>query len=217
MKKQKRILAISDVHGNGHLLNKLLQKAKYSPKSDQLILLGDYINKGPNSIGTLQTIRSLCDKGAIALMGNNELKWLNSEDSEVNEWKPFLQSLPLWKKIDPFLFVHAGFKKGIPLHKQCIEDLTGINTLPLEHYPIPNQIIVFGHTPTFRLGADFGNVWLSKGMVGIDTGAGHGYNLSLVDLTSWNVYSVSTNNNKPIKIYSLPNINNTDEYTGKEE
>ena len=45
MKTNKRILAISDIHGNGHLLKELLERAKYSPTEDQLVLLGDYIKK----------------------------------------------------------------------------------------------------------------------------------------------------------------------------
>ncbi|MFD1452641.1 metallophosphoesterase [Oceanobacillus sojae] len=201
MKNQKRILAISDVHGNGHLLTKLLQAVNYSPDIDQLIMLGDYINKGPDSIGTLQSIESLCKEGAIALAGNNELKWLNSENSETASWKPFLKSLPFYKEISPFIFVHAGIKKSLPLYKQRIEDLTGINTPSFECFP--DRIVVFGHTPTFRLASSTGQVWLKKGMVGIDTGAGHGSNLSLVDLTNWLSYFVRINNSEEVNSYPL--------------
>lgn len=201
MKNQKRILAISDIHGNGHLLTKLLQATNYSPTIDRLIMLGDYINKGPNSIGTLQTIHALREEGAVALAGNNELKWLNSEDRDVEDWRPFLKSLPFLKEIGPFVFVHAGLKKGVPLHEQQMEDLTGIHTPSIESFP--EKIVVFGHTPTFRLRSDVGRVWLSKGMIGIDTGAGHGYHLSLVDVTNWIAYAVSTHDSKQVEAYSL--------------
>lgn len=200
MKNEKRILAISDVHGNGHLLTKLLQAANYSPNIDQLIMLGDYINKGPDSIGTLQVIHALCKEGAVALAGNNELKWLQSVDKDAVNWQPFLTSLPFWKEIAPFVFVHAGLKKDVPLREQHMEDLTGINPPSFDDFP--DKIVVFGHTPTFRLRSDVDRVWLHKGMIGIDTGAGHGYNLSLVDLTNWVVYAISTNDQR-LETYSL--------------
>lgn len=41
----QRIIAISDVHGNGHLLQRLLEQIGFSTK-DALVLLGDHIEKG---------------------------------------------------------------------------------------------------------------------------------------------------------------------------
>lgn len=67
----RRIIAISDIHGNDALLKRLLQKVDYQPQNDVLLLLGDLIEKGPHNLQTLQTIRQLCAKGnAHALMGN---------------------------------------------------------------------------------------------------------------------------------------------------
>jgi len=51
IKKEKRIFAISDIHGYGHLLIDLLDKSNFSIEEDRLFLLGDYVNKGPDSIG----------------------------------------------------------------------------------------------------------------------------------------------------------------------
>ena len=42
VKNAKRIIAISDVHGNGHLLKKLLQRIRFC-ETDRLVLLGDHI------------------------------------------------------------------------------------------------------------------------------------------------------------------------------
>lgn len=67
----KRIIAISDIHGNDVLLQRLLQKVNYHATEDTLLLLGDLIEKGPQNRKTLQTIRTLCTQGnAYALMGN---------------------------------------------------------------------------------------------------------------------------------------------------
>ena len=50
---EKRVFAVSDVHGNLDYLKGLLNKIHFSP-DDVLIILGDLIEKGPRSIDTLQ-------------------------------------------------------------------------------------------------------------------------------------------------------------------
>lgn len=187
--RKGRLFAVSDIHGYGNVLLKLLEKAAYVPGTDRLIMLGDYINKGPDSIGTLHYIHSLCQEGAIALLGNNELRWMSSGQSEVETWMPFLLSLPLWAEENSYIFVHAGIRPGLPLAQQTAEDCTDIHIETFCNYILPGKIVVFGHTPTYRLDASSSSIWLKTGKIGIDTGAGHGYRLSLVDLTEWKVYS----------------------------
>lgn len=71
----QRIIAISDVHGNGHLLQRLLEQIGFSAK-DALVLLGDHIEKGCGSLYTLRFIKSLCEAGnAYALQGNCDTLW----------------------------------------------------------------------------------------------------------------------------------------------
>ena len=48
----ERILAISDIHGQADALERLLVHANYHPSKDRLVLLGDYIGKGPNRRST---------------------------------------------------------------------------------------------------------------------------------------------------------------------
>lgn len=202
--KNGRILAISDIHGYGHLLKKLLIKANYCPRVDRLILLGDYINKGPDSLGTLQFVKELCAKGAVALIGNNERNWLKSDDKALKKWKSFIEQMPAYKKIDGFLFVHAGIRPGIRLKKQKTQDLTEIAAHLFWDKDISSRIIVFGHTPTTRLGASCGKIAITKGKLAIDTGAGHGKTLSLVDVTSGIVFAIETKkNSEPIQ-YEFP-------------
>ena len=52
----QRTLIISDIHGELKLFNKLLKKVKYNADKDQLILLGDYIDRGPHSKGVLDRV-----------------------------------------------------------------------------------------------------------------------------------------------------------------
>lgn len=68
-----RILACSDIHGCFDEFDQLLLECKYSPNSDQLFLLGDYIDRGPNSRGVVQRARKLQQEyGVICLYGNHE-------------------------------------------------------------------------------------------------------------------------------------------------
>lgn len=201
---QGRILAASDIHGYGHLLKQLLASAAYDSAVDRLFLLGDYVNKGPDSLGTLELIHSLVQQGAIALQGNNERAWLRSRDAEAMLWHPWIHTLPGWAEADGFLFVHAGIHPGVPMESQSIEDLTSTREPAFYQHVLPGKTIVFGHTPTFRLGNHEGGVWLGPGKLGIDTGVGHGRRLSLIDLTHWTVYSTAVREELPeVQVVSI--------------
>lgn len=68
----KRLLAISDIHGELELFNELLKKIDYQAGEDQLILLGDYVDRGPNPCGVLNRVMELKEEGAIVLRGNHD-------------------------------------------------------------------------------------------------------------------------------------------------
>ncbi|MDO3410265.1 metallophosphoesterase [Saccharibacillus sp. CPCC 101409] len=81
----KRMLAISDIHGELDLLDRLLEKTGYDPAADRLILLGDYIDRGANSMQTLERVIELHAGGAAALMGNHEDLMLRALDGGGEE------------------------------------------------------------------------------------------------------------------------------------
>jgi len=64
--------AIGDVQGCYQSLQKLLKKVKFNPDKDRLWFAGDLINRGPESLRTLQFIRSL-GKSALTVLGNHDL------------------------------------------------------------------------------------------------------------------------------------------------
>ena len=64
----KRILAISDIHGELDLFNKLLEKVEYDASTDQLILLGDYVDRGPDSKGVLERVVELKQQGVLRVL-----------------------------------------------------------------------------------------------------------------------------------------------------
>jgi serine/threonine protein phosphatase 1 len=68
-----RTLAISDIHGCLEAFDRLLGLTGYNPDRDRLILLGDYVDRGPQSREVVDRVMSLVrDHGAIALRGNHD-------------------------------------------------------------------------------------------------------------------------------------------------
>ena len=73
----KRVLAVGDVHGMYDKLIALLREVRFNPEEDLMVFLGDYIDRGPNSIKCLDHIISLWKwypRSVMCLKGNHE--WL---------------------------------------------------------------------------------------------------------------------------------------------
>jgi len=77
-----KAFVIGDIHGNYELLEKIL--TKWNPGEEQLVFLGDYIDRGPDSLKVLRKVIDLThNHGAIALSGNHEhifLYWLKNTE-----------------------------------------------------------------------------------------------------------------------------------------
>lgn len=97
-------------------------------------------------------------------------------------------------EVPPYLFVHAGIRPDVPLHQQSVADLTEIREPFFQSRLTTEYTVVFGHTPTYKLGVEPGGIWIEKGRIGIDTGAKHGYRLTLLDLTGGSVILVPQKN-----------------------
>ncbi len=82
-----KVFAIGDIHGSYELLESLLQF--WNHEEEQLVFLGDYIDRGPDSLKVLQKIIQLTKTfGAITLCGNHEqlfLNWLEKPE-EISEF-----------------------------------------------------------------------------------------------------------------------------------
>jgi bis(5'-nucleosyl)-tetraphosphatase (symmetrical) len=63
---------IGDVQGCGDALGALLAEISFSPSRDQLVLLGDLVNRGPNSLAVLRRLAAL-GNAAQCLLGNHDL------------------------------------------------------------------------------------------------------------------------------------------------
>jgi bis(5'-nucleosyl)-tetraphosphatase (symmetrical) len=66
---------IGDVQGCCDALDRLLRKVDFSPSRDRIFVLGDLVNRGPQSLETLRRLRGYGDS-ATCLLGNHDLNLL---------------------------------------------------------------------------------------------------------------------------------------------
>lgn len=69
------IYLMGDLQGCCQALERMLQTIEFSPSRDHLFVLGDLVNRGPDSLGVLRRLRGL-DNAATCLLGNHDLHLL---------------------------------------------------------------------------------------------------------------------------------------------
>lgn len=82
-----RYLLISDIHGGLETFEELLEQIKYDATNDQLVLLGDYIDRGSDARGVVNKVMDLQKEGAIVLRGNHDDMLIAAVNNEENAWK----------------------------------------------------------------------------------------------------------------------------------
>jgi serine/threonine protein phosphatase 1 len=86
---EKRTLVIGDIHGCQLALSLLLHVVKPQP-DDELIFLGDYVDRGPSSRGVLEMLIALEKRHKVTfLLGNHEVMMLQSRKDplQANLWQ----------------------------------------------------------------------------------------------------------------------------------
>lgn len=78
--REGRLIVVGDVHGMKSSLIKLLDTVKFDKENDHLILAGDMISKGPDSVGVLDLLIEM-GESASAVRGNHEDRVLLAWDS----------------------------------------------------------------------------------------------------------------------------------------
>ena len=108
----RRILMISDIHGHADGLRAILDKACFS-KDDVLIIVGDLIEKGPQSLKTIRLVMDLSRAHTVyPLMGNVDL-W---------RWEFFTQQHGAdWQRMKDYAFNAVHWWGSSLLHEMCAE------------------------------------------------------------------------------------------------
>lgn len=78
-----RTFAIGDVHGDLDALRTLLHRLPAMDRSDTIVFLGDYVDRGPHSAEVVELVRALgglTPARVVALRGNHEDAWLRVVD-----------------------------------------------------------------------------------------------------------------------------------------
>src|SRR5690606_16992971 len=101
------------------------EKVEFHPGRDRLILVGDLINKGPDSRGVLERAFAL---KAEVVMGNHELALLRSSQTETypRELINWMQTWPSFIEDEHFIVVHGGLVPDCELAQTPVEKLATI-------------------------------------------------------------------------------------------
>ena len=171
------VYIISDIHGEYDLFIKLLRKVNFSI-NDEMIICGDVIDKGRDSVRLLRLIKSF--PAFHCIIGNHEYEflkyyWQIMQDSpddfegvleKLQEYFPYdgrlldwdmvdwLEALPYYIERENFICVHAGIPMDVSgrclqLSKVAREELVyDRNFKSPKLIPNTDKCIFFGHTPT---------------------------------------------------------------------
>src|SRR5215212_10491917 len=141
--------ALGDVHGCFTKLDNLMHRcAEYAGRRPhQFVMLGDYIDRGPDSRSVVSHLRRLCEQrpdSIVCLKGNHEDMLLSAieDPSDFPLWIDnggdamlksygvktvtdlpaddieWIRSLPLYHDDGLRFFVHAGIDPTVPLYQQ---------------------------------------------------------------------------------------------------
>lgn len=89
----QRLLVIGDIHGRADLLSEMMRRYRalstthLGPPVDhnKVLVLGDFIDRGPNSVGVMQALYRLKDKpGLVVLKGNHEAALVGCANGQMD-------------------------------------------------------------------------------------------------------------------------------------
>ncbi|GAA4309753.1 metallophosphoesterase family protein [Nibribacter koreensis] len=171
--------AISDIHGCLATFKALVEQVLKLELHDHLYLLGDYINKGPDSKGVLDYILHLQRQGyqLTCLRGNHDqllldaldkgvhTVWLTPEEQQdtlrnfgVERFEDipemyiqFIRSMPLLVVLDDYILVHAGldFSQANLLATDSCT-LLNIKRFQPSVKKLGKRILLHGHLPVSK-------------------------------------------------------------------
>lgn len=171
--RSPRRFVIGDVHGCSKALRELIRYLDPG-EDDELVFLGDYVDRGPDSRDVIEQLIALQQRSrVVALRGNHEVMlggilfgdmpeqvWMNNGghatvtsyggrlDRIPETHREFLRSLHSHYETETEIFVHAGYHPDLAMAE--IDDVTRY----WQHlaYPLPQphrsgKRVYVGHTP----------------------------------------------------------------------
>lgn len=164
---------MSDLHGEADMFHQMLQKINLTD-SDDLYILGDVIDRGPDGIALIHEI--MATPNIHMLMGNHEymmiqyldpnatvveiLRWGNNgneptllafdllEKQEKDEVLQYIQNLPTHVELDlngkVFYLVHA-------FPGENVHDEVWVRPAIDTANPMSGKVLIIGHTPVLNL------------------------------------------------------------------
>ena len=83
----KKLFAIGDIHGCVDKMDAMMSRININPERDTLVLIGDYIDRGPDSRKVVDSIISIRKKikHVVCLLGNHEQMLLDYHLHRKNE------------------------------------------------------------------------------------------------------------------------------------
>ncbi len=151
----KRQWVIADIHGCAKSLKNLVENQIQLKKSDELYLLGDYIDRGPDSKGVIDYIIGLQQKGfkVTPLKGNHEdvLLTCYAQDKKTNQPHTIYDLKAGWFKHGGKATLKSfGAESILEIPKKYIDFMA-----QLPHYTILDKFILVHAGFNFKLDNPF--------------------------------------------------------------
>lgn len=156
--------AIGDIQGCFKEFSKLLQVINFNPSTDVLYLVGDLVNRGPQSLDVLKWIYKYQDS-VINVLGNHDFYLLarynhlvkldNGDtledlmrDKHIHRYIDWLRTCPLVFHDNQYILVHAGIYPQIDFNELLQLNHAVSNHLKSEDYA-PFIENIFGNKPNY--------------------------------------------------------------------
>jgi len=142
---KNKIFAISDIHGCYDELMALYKKLPIDPKVDQMVFLGDYIDRGPDSSKVVQQLLNWSKQYPhwVFLKGNHEDLLLDA----LNPEHPVYGDYYLWFRQGGTRTKSSYLPKGLGDYEQAIASMQDF--LPPEHKEFMEKLPLFYETEDY--------------------------------------------------------------------
>lgn len=208
--------ATTDLHGCLHTFRYLVEEKLRLTPHDALYLLGDYVNKGPDSRGVLDYLMHLQSTGyqVHCLRGNHDQALLDAARHHQRwnwlrprGWLPTLRSfgvgclaevpsryldwlagLPYEIELPDFVLVHAGYNFALPPAEMRCDYATMLNTKQFVYDPsrLAGKRLLHGHVPV-PTALVRARAATHPGALDLDTGCVYRHNPELAHLAALNL------------------------------